>query len=189
MKTQRIGLIWIALLIIMAFVIMLFARCSSTKDLNKTTEKVNESREKELSDSLHLITSERDKLESEIKELQYAGVIFKTDTINHRDTITNTIEITKEGAIKATGNIGSAYVSKSFVARIITEKDRLIDSFRNVKQKEKYITRTVTITKTKYKKTSFFPLWLILIAFVAGWIVKKKLGSKSFKLFNKIITI
>lgn len=162
MKTTKIGLVWIGLLIVMAFVILLFVRCSHTKDIVKTENRQEDSRVKELSDSLHLVITERDKLESEIKELQYAGVVFVTDTLTSHDTITNTVEITTDGGIKAKGNISSAYVSKSFVSKIISKKEKIIDSLKSVKEKEKIITKTITVTKNKHIKTSFLNFWWLL---------------------------
>lgn len=153
MKTTKIGLVWIGLLIVMAFVILLFSRCTSTKDIQKT----DNTREKVLEDSLRLVISERDRYEAELIQAQYAEVLF--DTITSHDTITNVVTITKEGEIKATGKITSAFISKNFYQRIISEKDKLIDSLRSVKNRE--IVKTVTITK--HKKTTFITWWIWLI--------------------------
>lgn len=175
MKNVKLHLIWFLLILIMAMFVILFTSCSVTKKSQTDTNVKETTREQILTDSLHLMKSENDRLTSEISQLQYAGVVFNTDTVNHHDTITNTVEITKEGAIKATGNIGSAYVSKSFYSKLIAEKDKRYDSLLKKKQEVLYITKTIdTHTTTNVKRSLLNFWWLLIVGAVFGIFIHHK---------------
>jgi len=184
-KLFPILLLWITGILLMALIFIL-PGCSSSKDVHKTQTSTDSSYTKELEEQNKVLSMENERLSAEVRELQFAEVKF--DTIYRAgDTVVNTIVITKEGEVKAAGNIVSATVSKNVFTKIVKEKERIIDSLKQVKGKEtvKYITKTEY--KEKHKKTSFMgSLWIwLLIGLIAGLY----LGWRLRKFMNQIDNI
>jgi regulator of replication initiation timing len=154
---------------------MLLGWCSCTTTKNVVKEKIiiDSLRVENLVDSVKVLTLENEKLQSEIRELVYSGVVFDTTRIT--DTVTNTVIIRPDGSIEATGRIKSAYSTIDKLTKTIKELYRINDSLRLVKQQVKTETKYVKDTKEKEVKRSFFPLILVIIA--AGcllfWLLKK----------------
>jgi hypothetical protein len=156
-------------LVLVIVLVIGLTSCTSTKEVTKRVELVDSTVVKSLSDSIRLLKSENQRLTADITELQYSGVRFDTVYIPG-DTITNTVTITKEGEIKASGRVSAAYVSKSTLTRIISEYSRVIDSLKAVKQTEQIRTVTKIEYKDKVKKVSFIPFWVwILFAALLFW--------------------
>lgn len=168
--------IGLAALILCAILIMA-GGCNTTKEVNKMSYDSTSLTQKD--DSIRLLKSERDRFEELYNELIYSNVIFDTvrttDTVNHF----NTIYITKEGEIKASGNIKSANVSKSIIQSIILAKDKTIDSLKNVKNK--VVTEVHEVVKEKKVKRNFW-LYFFLGAAVASivWNYKRILSLIKF---------
>lgn len=158
-------ILWLLVLSIALLIIVFASSCTSSKAVTKTV--VDSTSLTEKSDSIRLLKSERDRFEELYNELIYSGVIFDTlkvtDTVNHF----NTVYITKDGEIKATGNIKSASVSKSIIQSIIASKDKTIDSLRNLTSKDSVNTHRESLVK-KVKK-SVFPWWLFLAVSLASF--------------------
>lgn len=144
--------------------------CTSTKQVYKET--TDSSHLKELEAQNRVLYSENERLLKEVRELQYAEVRFDTVFLKG-DTVVNTITITKEGEVKATGKIVSANLTKNVLTKIVKEKDRIIDSLSQLKQKE--TVKVVTEYKDKYKKVTVFPWWFLMItgAFAFLWLRKQ----------------
>ncbi len=173
--TKHDSLFTALLILIILATLWLCSGCNTTK--HTVSEKKTDTREQELTDSLNLVKSERDRFEQLYNEIQYAGVIF--DTIAIRDTVNqlNTVYITKEGEIKAEGNIKSASVSKTVFNKIIAEKDRLIDSLRYVKSKTEV--KKETVYKERIVKRSTWLFWLI-VGLISGVAISNRAKIISF---------
>lgn len=156
------------IVLLVVLLMILLAACNSTKQVSKQTTTVDSSHVKELSDSIRLLKTENEKLIADIREMQYGSVIFDT-VYMPGDTIVNTVTITKEGEIKASGRVSAAYVSKSVLTKIVNEKQRVIDSLSQVKQRETVKLVTRTEYKDKFVKRSFMAgWWLWILFFLAG---------------------
>ena len=138
--------------------IALLSSCTSSKSVFKQT--TDSTYLKELADSVRVLRSENSRLTAEISEMQYASVRFDTVYVPG-DTVINTVTITKEGEVKASGRVSSAYVSKSVLTKIVNEQNRVIDSLKELKEKVNVVTRTEY--KDKVKKVSFIPWWVFLL--------------------------
>lgn len=133
-----------------------------------------------MQDSVRNLRITNERLEQTINEMQYAGVVFDTVFVaGKNDTVVNTVTITKEGDIKATGNISSAYVSKSLLTKIVNEKQAVIDSLSTALSTEKKNVKVDTSSKDvqKQKKVSFPWLWIIVMFILGGFVWDR---SKSF---------
>lgn len=140
--------------------------CTTTKHV----EKVKSERETVLEDSVRLLSVELDRMEKERRESEYGVIRFDTVFVPG-DTIVNTVTI-KEGAIEAKGRIKYVEVNKSVYEKIISQKDKIIDSLARIKRIERVVTETVY----KDKKVVVFPwyFWLICAGtFYAGYRLKK----------------
>lgn len=174
MKQNHTGTILAVCCFLMAMLIAyILSGCTSTKLVTKETRLVDSTAVKELSDSVRVLTSENNRLTALVEEMQYASVRFDT-VYMPGDTVINTVTITKEGDIKATGKISSAYVSKSVLTKIVNEQNRVIDSLKSVKQKEIIRTFTKTEFKDKFKKVTVFPWWFWLITGVFALLWARK---------------
>jgi flagellar biosynthesis chaperone FliJ len=150
-----------------------FFSCTSSKSVQKTTTKTDSTSITVLRDSLRVLTSEKRRLEEEIRELNYSGVLF--DTITVRDTI-NQVIIKSDGTIEAKGKIKSASFTSDKLTKRISELQREIDSLRLVKNKVRTEYRYITERKDKEKQTVLFPWYLLVIAgaaFLVFWLIKK----------------
>ena len=177
---------WILAAIIMAIAIIYFSSCNSQKHIVKEKQEVDSSYVKELQDSVRVLTTTNEHLEKTINEMQYAGVSFDTVYLEgKRDTIINTVTITKEGDIEAKGKILSAYVSKSILVNTVREKNMMIDSLSIALEKEKKNVKIETQVKTvdKVVKTPF-PWVALIVAFILGGFLWDRLKPKIIKLLK-----
>ena len=167
----KLLLIYSAGVALIILITLLATGCSSTKQVQKVS--VDSTYIKELEARNQILSSDVSRLTTEVNELQYGFVRFDTVYLPG-DTVVNTVTITKEGEIKATGRVSTAYVSKNLMTRIIAEKERIIDSLSTLKQKE--TVRVVTEYKDKYVKRSFLNFWwLLLIGAAGGYYLSKKI--------------
>lgn len=182
-KLPRLVLFIVAMLLFAVFLWMLTG-CNSQRHIIKQSLTTDSTVLRSKSDSIRLLSREVSRLESEVRELQYAGVVFITDTLfkdRERDTIVNTVTITKDGGIEAKGQIKAAYVSRDTYARIATEKQRIIDSLAAALHTEKQNVKKEQVVKEVEKQVRFLPwfYWpLIIAAFVFGAIVAWRAKSK-----------
>jgi hypothetical protein len=179
-RLPRLALI-IALLILAVFLWMLMG-CNSQKHITRTSVTVDSTAIREKMDSIRMLTREVGRLEADIRELQYAGVVFIRDTISRVDTVTNTVTITKDGSIEAKGRIASAFVSKETMARITYQLQREKDSLATALQKEKQNVKKEQVVREVEKQVRFLPwfYWPLIIASfafgaVVAWRAKRKL--------------
>ena len=185
-KPKRKFPYWILAAIIMAIAIIYFSSCNSQKHIVKEKQEVDSSYVKELQDSVRVLTTTNEHLEKTINEMQYAGVSFDTVYLEgKRDTIINTVTITKEGDIEAKGKILSAYVSKSILVNTVREKNMMIDSLSIALEKEKKNVKIETQVKTvdKVVKTPF-PWVALIVAFILGGFLWDRLKPKIIKLLK-----
>ena len=187
---------WICLITL--FIILLFAAfgCTTQKHITTETKTVDSSRIKEQEDLIRALTIENVRLTAEIHELQYAGVVFDTDTTTQHpiyimeegkdldsliellNNYKNKVKIYADGTIEAEGKLKSAYYSKDKQSRFITELQRINDSLKVVKQKE--VVRVVTDTKyvdRRVKRSWFTGWWLWLLMFAGGYYVRGRFGK------------
>jgi hypothetical protein len=164
---SKVDWICFTLLTLCVMAILTLCGCSSTK--NVTKENRDSSVIKEYQDSLRVLSIENEKLLNENLQLQYLGISFDTVFLPG-DTIRNTITV-REGSIIASGRIKNAKVGTSNYEKILSEKDRLIDSLKTVKSKE--TVRVVTEYKDKVVKRTVFPWWFLLIAGAVFIIIRK----------------
>lgn len=162
MNNYKENMLWGVLLALICLITLVMISCTTSKNIS--TDQQQYSKEEQLRDSVKMLTIDNERLEAEKRENQYYRVDFIRDTVNHHDTITNTIEISKDGGVRATGNILSAYVAKSVLTKVLEQKNRTIDSLRLLTNKVE--TKYYTITKTRTIKRSFIPIWIWLI--IAG---------------------
>lgn len=164
--------LWLTLMICM--MVLGWCSCTTTKQVTKERVIVDSSRVENLVDSVKMLTLDIEKLQSEIRELVYSGVIF--DTTRVTDTVTNTVVIRPDGSIEATGRIKSAYSKIDKLTKTIRELSRINDSLRLVKQQVRTETKYVRESKDKEVKRTLFPWYLLVIAAAAGllfWLLKK----------------
>lgn len=165
----------IAAIIVIAAAILIaiaFSSCNTSKHTQQSMVSFDSSYLKEQQDSVRVLKTENERLQSEIDEMTYAGVQFDTLFIaGKNDTIINTVTITKEGDIKATGNILSAYVSKSVLTKIVNEKQATVDSLSKALDTEKKNIKTIVETKEVEKKVKVLPgwIWFLVVIGVIGW--------------------
>lgn len=149
----------ISVILLALFFWLVATGCNTTKNIKRSSYDSLATKD----DSIRFLKAERDLFEQQYNELLYASVLF--DTITSHDTVTNTVTVTKEGEVRAEGKIKSVNISKNVYSSILSQKDKIIDSLRLVKEKIQVVTKT----ETKYKKVRFGIWWLlILIGYVLG---------------------
>lgn len=182
----------------------LLTSCTSTKDLHTVTVNKDSIYAETLKDSIRVIKSEKSVLEQELRESQFASVIFDstrcpkivfpvgvallnkdsiqrlvTDLNNAIDGLNNKVKVFADGSFEANGRVKKANYSIDRLGRLILERDATIDSFKQVLSKKKTEVKTDTTTNDLHKKTSFFSWWIILIiailSFVGGIFFSKKM--------------
>ena len=167
--------LFIALISLMLLMMAIgWCSCTSTKHVTKERVSVDSLRFENLADSVRMLTLENEKLQEEIRELVYSGVVFDTTRIT--DTVINTVIIRPDGSIEATGRIKSAYSTIDKLTKTIKELSRINDSLRLVKNQVRTEVKYVKETKDKEVKRVLFPWYLLVIAAAAGllfWLLKK----------------
>lgn len=146
------------------------ASCSSSKDIHKDTNKVEDTRLQEKSDSIRILKTDNERLTSENIQLRYFGVDYDTVYVKG-DTIKNTITI-HDGDISVSGRIKSAHFTESAFNKNTQSKSKTVDSSGKNTIREITYLKTVTITKTKHTQISFLN-WIlfIVIGVVIGVII------------------
>lgn len=196
-------------LIVILSIIML-SGCGTEKKLLRQKVKQDSSTITELQQEVRLSKQENSRLESELKQAQYAGVIFDStpcppvnpiinvDDRCNVDSVRNALQayygslwqnkvkVLSDGTIEAQGRLKSATYTLLTQQRLIAAQKNTIDSFSTALAKEKKNVKTVEVVRDKWKKTSL-PLWWLIVAFVAGAVVWARFGYQ-IKLFIKHIT-
>jgi hypothetical protein len=165
--------------------IWMIAGCRTIKEVTKTVTLIDSSSVTERDSLLQVVSEMKVKHESELRESQYASVIFDTVRIAG-DTVINKIIIREDGSIEAAGRIKAANVSKEKMARLYNELQVRYDSLTHVKNKVETKVVTSTVTKDKYVKSGFPWFWFLLgIAIgVALVILTRWVKSKLFQTFK-----
>jgi hypothetical protein len=178
MKLLGALLFGVIVLILLTGLLLCLTGCRTIKEVTKTVTLIDSSSVAERDSLTQVVAEMKVKHESELRESQYASVIF--DTLH--DTVINKIIIREDGSIEAVGRIKAANVSKEKMARLYNELQVRYDSLTHVKNKVETKVVTSTVTKDKYVKRSF-AWWLFLIVFAGGWIFGKWFEKRFFKFF------
>jgi len=200
-------IIW-ALIVILS--IIMLSGCGTEKKLLRQKVKQDSSTITELQQEVRLSKQENSRLESELKQAQYAGVIFDStpcppvnpiinvDDRCNVDSVRNALQayygslwqnrvkVLSDGSIEAQGRLRSATYTNTLLQKVISERQSRIDSFSAALAKEKQNIKTVEVVKDKWKKSAFQWWWLAL-AFIAGAVVWHRFGYQ-IKLFLKHFT-
>jgi len=196
--------------LIVILTIILLSGCGTEKKLLRQKVKQDSSTITELQQEVNLTKQENTRLESELKQAQYSGVIFDStpcppvnpiinvDSRCNVDSVRNALQayyaglwqnkvkVLSDGTIEAQGRLRSATYTNTLLHKVISERDSRIDSFATALSEEKKNVKTVEVVRDKWKKTSL-PLWWLIVAFVAGAVVWARFGYQ-IKLFIKHIT-
>lgn len=199
-------IIW-ALIVILS--IIMLSGCGTEKKLLRQKVKQDSSTITELQQEVRLSKQENSRLESELKQAQYAGVIFDStpcppvnpiinvDDRCNVDSVRNALQayygslwqnkvkVLSDGSIEAQGRLRSATYTNTLLHKVISERDIRIDSFSSALAKEKQNKKTVEIVKDKWKKSAF-PWWWLIAAAVFGYIVHWRFGYQIKLLWKKL---
>lgn len=198
------------LAVALVLLLMLMAGCGTEKKLLREKTKTDSSTILNLQTENRVLKSENSRLESELKQAQYAGVVFDStpcppvspviivDEHCNVDSVKsalhayygslwqNRVKVLSDGSIEAQGRLRSATYTNTLLHKVISERDIRIDSFATALSEEKKNVKTVEVVRDKWKKTSL-PLWWLIVAFVAGAVVWARFGYQ-IRLFIKHIT-
>lgn len=196
--------------LIVILTIILLSGCGTEKKLLRQKVKQDSSTITELQQEVNLTKQENTRLESELKQAQYSGVVFDStpcppvnpiinvDSRCNVDSVRNALQayyaglwqnkvkVLSDGTIEAQGRLRSATYTNTLLHKVISERDSRIDSFATALSEEKKNVKTVEVVRDKWKKTSL-PLWWLIVAFVAGAVVWARFGYQ-IRLFIKHIT-
>ena len=189
-------IIW-ALIVILS--IIMLSGCGTEKKLLRQKVKQDSSTITELQHEVRLSKQENSRLESELKQAQYAGVIFDStpcppvnpiinvDDRCNVDSVRNALQayygslwqnrvkVLSDGSIEAQGRLKSATYTLLTQQRLIAAQKNTIDSFSTALAKEKKNVKTVEVVMDKWKKTAF-PWWWLIAAAVFGYIIHWRFG-------------
>ncbi len=201
--------IWGLIAFCMALILAGLFSCSSEKKLLREKSKTDSSTISNLQTENRVLKTENTRLESELRQAQYAGVIFDStpcppvnpiinvDDRCNVDSVRNALQayygslfesrvkVYADGTIEARGRLKSASYTLLMQQRLISEKNIRIDSFASALASEKKNVKTVTVTVEKYKKRAY-PWWLLFVGIVIGCILWHRFGYQ-VKLFLKHI--
>ena len=201
---------WIFAVLAAIMLLLLLSGCGTEKKLLRQKVKADSTVIRNLQTDVRLSLEEVVRLESELKQAQYSGVIFDStpcppvnpiinvDSRCNVDSVRNALQayygglwqnkvkVLSDGTIEAQGRLKSAIYTNTLLQKVISERDIRIDSFATALSEEKKNVKTVEVVMDKWKKTSL-PLWWLIVAFVAGAIVWSRFGYQ-IKLFIKHIT-
>lgn len=196
--------------LIVILTIILLSGCGTEKKLLRQKVKADSTVIRNLQTDVRLSREEVVRLESELKQAQYSGVVFDStpcppvnpiinvDSRCNVDSVRNALQayygslwqnrvkVLSDGSIEAQGRLRSATYTNTLLHKVISERDIRIDSFATALSEEKKNVKTVEVVRDKWKKTSL-PLWWLIVAFVAGAVVWARFGYQ-IKLFIKHIT-
>lgn len=187
---------FIITVVIICMMIGCLSSCTTTKEVNKTSLVKDSTAIKELQDSLHLLRSEKATLEQLLRESEFATVEFDstrcpqihfpegaamlnkdsvqrliTDLNNSIAGLNNRIRTYADGSREITGRLKSATYSRDKEVQSRLQLERIVDSLRQVKQKEKVVTHTEIKEVVKRKKTKLLTNVLpwIILGYVIRW--------------------
>jgi ElaB/YqjD/DUF883 family membrane-anchored ribosome-binding protein len=188
-KTKKI-FIWSALLI------LLMSSCASVKkSVSSTKSTVDSSVIAEKDSIIRVEKSKRERIESELRELQVTGISFDTIFLPG-DTILNTVTVRTDGTVDAMGRIKSVTVTNQKLQRTLKDLQEDYDSLAQVKQRVETKVIKETVTKTKNVKRTWPWWWFAIcaaIGLIVGGIFRDKFLSlfkiKSMKLLNILAAI
>lgn len=186
--------------LIVLLTIILLSGCGTEKKLLRQKVKQDSSTITELQQEVKLTKHENTRLESELKQAQYSGVIFdstpcppvnqpaiivdsrcnvdsvKNELQDYYGTLwQNKVKVLSDGSIEAQGRLKSAIYTNTLLQKVISERQSRIDSFSTALAKEKKNIKTVEVIKDKWKKTAFPWLWL-LFSCLAGALFWQRFG-------------
>lgn len=206
-KILNVLLFWLmSLFIALALALVLsLGSCTSTKDVHKTETVTNTDKEKQLSDSLRVVTAERDIYKQQAEQSEYLITTYDTtpcpailipdcpamlnkDSVQRLVTdlnnaiagLNNKVKRYADGTVEYQGKIKSVSYSLTKTQLLLIQKDKVIDSLKLVKQKEKIVEKVITVEKEKHSKTSFLSQWWLFPAgmlFMLAIIYRKKIYS------------
>ena len=201
---------WIFAVLAAIMLLLLLSGCGTEKKLLRQKVKADSTVIRNLQTDVRLSREEVVRLESELKQAQYSGVVFDStpcppvnpiinvDSRCNVDSVRNALQayygslwqnrvkVLSDGSIEAQGRLKSATYTLLTQQRLIAAQKNTIDSFSTALAKEKKNVKTVEVVRDKWKKTSL-PLWWLIVAFVAGAVVWARFGYQ-IKLFIKHIT-
>ena len=204
------AIMWIFAVLAAIMLLLLLSGCGTEKKLLRQKVKADSTVIRNLQTDVRLIREEVVRLESELKQAQYSGVIFDStpcppvnpiinvDSRCNVDSVRNALQayygslwqnrvkVLSDGTIEAQGRLKSAIYTNTLLQKVISERDIRIDSFATALSEEKKNVKTVEVVKDKWKKSAF-PWWWLAIAFIAGAVVWHRFGYQ-IKLFIKHIT-
>lgn len=181
--------------------VFLATGCVRVKEVIKTQTVYDSASIVEKDSLLKVQKAENERLQSELRESQYSGIVFgdRTWPVDSVPTMTapffkypcppvtpNIVKINADGSIEASGNIWSATMTKDKFQRLLQEKQKAYDSLMRVKQKKETVVQWQTKTVEKIVKRGV-PWWhhvLHILLLVSGYIIAVKWHSK-IKLFIK----
>ena len=201
---------WIFAVLAAIMLLLLLSGCGTEKKLLRQKVKADSTVIRNLQTDVRLSREEVVRLESELKQAQYSGVVFDStpcppvnpiinvDSRCNVDSVRNALQayygslwqnrvkVLSDGSIEAQGRLKSAIYTNTLLHKVISERQSRIDSFSAALAKEKQNIKTVEVVKDKWKKSAF-PWWWLAIAFIAGAVVWHRFGYQ-IKLFIKHIT-
>ena len=201
---------WIFAFLAAIMLLLLLSGCGTEKKLLRQKVKADSTVIRNLQTDVRLSREEVVRLESELKQAQYSGVVFDStpcppvnpiinvDSRCNVDSVRNALQayygslwqnrvkVLSDGSIEAQGRLKSAIYTNTLLQKVISERDIRIDSFATALSEEKKNVKTVEVVKDKWKKSAF-PWWWLAIAFIAGAVVWHRFGYQ-IKLFIKHIT-
>lgn len=204
------AIMWIFAVLAAIMLLLLLSGCGTEKKLLRQKVKADSTVIRNLQTDVRLSREEVVRLESELKQAQYSGVVFDStpcppvnpiinvDSRCNVDSVKNELQayysslwqnrvkVLSDGSIEAQGRLKSATYTNTLLHKVISERDSRIDSFATALSEEKKNVKTVEVVRDKWKKTSL-PLWWLIVAFVAGAVVWARFGYQ-IKLFIKHIT-
>lgn len=177
-------------------VLLALASCTSVKKSISSTKTIVDSTVIDEKDSIIRVEkSKRERLESELRELQVTGISFDTIFLPG-DTIINTVTVRTDGTVDATGRIKSVTVTNQKLQRTLKDLQEDYDSLAQVKQRVETKVITNTVEKTKNVKRTWPWWWFAICAvvgFVLGAVFRNQIISlfkiKSMKLFKLIAVL
>ena len=203
---STIGIIILSFIVVMLLsFILTLGGCTSTKQVNKSTEQVDSSYIKSVEKRLEESGKTIQQYEQQIKELQYATVNFNSDcdtVINNIiEQVTNSgcpqaridsfvailsklksrVKVLSDGSIEAEGNLKNVSVSKEKLQQVTSllmqEKTKLLLENENLQAEIKRLTEV----KSKTSKKKFLNQWWLFPAgMLAGIALVKRKQVLSF---------
>lgn len=211
MKLYKAIILTFILLLCVIGMVALFSSCSSSKNVTKERIVIDSSATKELQDSIRLLKTEVTRLEQTIKESEYATYEFDStkcpqivfpvgsamlnkdsiqrlinDLNNGINGLNNKVKRYADGTIEITGRLKNVTQLKEKQSQLIAQQEKLIDSLKQVKQKETVSVNKEEEKKTVTKKTKFLPdWWLFPLGMACGIFLWARFGSGIKTFFSK----